>query len=69
MQRDTGHLMNEADIGSGEKKSGQRDTEKEISKVHNPKMDKGTAGPNEKKSGDGDKNVSDNAPHRSKTSK
>jgi hypothetical protein len=51
MQRDTGHLMDEADIGSGEKKSGQRDTEQEISKVHNPKMDKGSVNKEEKQSG------------------
>jgi hypothetical protein len=56
MQRDSGHLMNEADIGSGEKKSGQRDTEKEISKVHNPKMDKGSE---EKKSDIDEKSGSD----------
>jgi hypothetical protein len=39
MQPDTGNLLNEADIGSGEKQPGQRDTEQEIKKVRNPKMD------------------------------
>jgi hypothetical protein len=40
MQREPGHLLNEADIGSGEKSLGQKQTEEEIAKVGNPKMDK-----------------------------
>lgn len=30
--------MHEADIGSGEKKPGENDTQKEVSKVGNPQM-------------------------------
>jgi hypothetical protein len=47
MQREPGHLLNEADIGSGEKSAGQKQTDDEIAKVDNPKMDK--AGGNEAK--------------------
>jgi len=34
------HWLHEADIGSGEKKSGEKDTQKEVSKVGNPQLDK-----------------------------
>jgi hypothetical protein len=37
------HLMEEADIGSGEKKSGEKDTQKEVSKVSNPQMQRESA--------------------------
>lgn len=36
MSRNDQHMMNEADIGSGEKKPADHETEKEISKI--PKM-------------------------------
>jgi hypothetical protein len=37
------HLMQEADIGSGEKKPGEKDTQKEVSKVSNPQMQRDSA--------------------------
>jgi hypothetical protein len=37
-EKQEGHLMQEADIGSGEKKTGEKDTLKEVSKVSNPQM-------------------------------
>jgi hypothetical protein len=38
MSRQQGHLMNEADIGSGQKGAGEHDTEQEVRKVGNPQM-------------------------------
>jgi len=38
MSRQEGHLMHEADIGSGQKGAGERETEQEVRKVNNPKM-------------------------------
>ncbi|HWT72556.1 MAG TPA: hypothetical protein VN361_10250 [Oxalicibacterium sp.] len=32
------HFMHEADIGSGEKKPGEHDTQKEVEKIGNPQM-------------------------------
>ncbi|HEV7856628.1 MAG TPA: hypothetical protein VGO72_06675 [Herminiimonas sp.] len=49
MQREPGHLLNEADIGSGEKSAGQKQTEDEIAKVGNPKMDNAAGKTKEKK--------------------
>lgn len=40
MMREPCHLLYEADIGSGEKKAGDRETEEELRKVSNPQMDK-----------------------------
>ena len=41
MSRDPKHMMNEADIGSGEKNPADKETEKEISKIPNTQKDKG----------------------------
>jgi hypothetical protein len=49
MQREPGHLLDEADIGSGEKQPGERETEQEVRKVHNPKMDKTSDSANKEK--------------------
>jgi hypothetical protein len=38
MSRQEGHFMHEADIGSGEKKPGEQDTQKEVEKISNPQM-------------------------------
>lgn len=40
MSRDAKHMMDEADIGSGEKKPADRETEKEISKIPKKQDDK-----------------------------
>ena len=33
------HLTQEADIGSGEKTPGERETRKQVEQVHNPKLE------------------------------
>lgn len=63
MKSKTGHLMNEADIGSGEKKPGDHDTDEEISKVHNPKLsDDGAPGGKTEQSQEKDRQDSQEKP-------